>query len=624
MGTAEILSLTRQYQADLDAKDSQVTQDLARRWLLVEQDLQQDILDLATELSEMAGQGQVIKQWRLNKLRRYTRLLAQLQEQLQAFNAQAAVDISWLQNQAAFAGIQNHLNYINEVAAFYDAQSVVIQMDRLGSEAVQNIVAIARGGGPLDRLLQNAYPATANAITNKLIFNTALGRNPRQTAREMVRDGLATGLNHALLVARDQQIRAYREAGRQAYERSGVVEAYRRLCAKNTRTCLACLAMDGTIWPTSELMALHPQDRCSQIPIINGLPPVRFQTGRDWFMNQPEKTQRRMMGPGTFEAWQAGRFDFRQLATVKEHPIWGPSARVTSLKDLLAGKGGITQKPAAVKKPELSREDFTPEYWEAKDELGRVENILSRYDRSQLSEGDIKTLKNARDRVTAEREISAKAREQGHTPGRMSTADWSQLADKLVEEAAEQLRFAAKKDREATGEKIRGQANIWAQVGGEARLVRSGGRKREAETLVKRLNRETQAAADDYMLGRLVEYGYQQAEVERLSYTQKRRLIAEIGAGEPQKNNIGQVSRETRRGIVENATPVQRQAAYSIALNPRAGQGLDTWTYGLQAAEKAGRWDLSMPPDYVLEQDQAPAYVRPAQFVQAEDDSFDF
>jgi hypothetical protein len=341
MGTAEILSLTRQHQADLDAKDSQVTQDLARRWLLVEQELQQDILDLATELSNMVQAGQVIQPWRLAKMRRYTRLLAQLQEQLQSFNAQAAVDIAWLQNQAAFAGIQNHLNYINEVAAFYDAQSVILQMDRLGSEAVQNIVAVARGGGPLDRILKTAYPLTANAITNKLIFNTAMGRNPRQTAREIIRDGLAAGLNHVLLVARDQQIRAYREAGRQAYERSGVVEAYRRLCAKSTRTCLACLAMDGTIWPVSELMALHPQDRCSQIPIVNGLPPVRFQTGREWFMNQPEATQRRMMGPGTFEAWQAGRFDFRQLATVKDHPVWGPSARVTALRDLLRGRGGL-------------------------------------------------------------------------------------------------------------------------------------------------------------------------------------------------------------------------------------------------------------------------------------------
>lgn len=266
-----------------------------------------------------------------------------------------------------------------------------------------------------------------------------------------------------------------------------------------------------------------------------------------------------------------------------------------------------------------ARDRYTPEYWQALNEQAYVENILARYDESELSEGDRRTLKNARDRVAAEREISDIAREHGYTPGQMTPQDWNRLSDELTDQAVDELRYAARTDREAAGEKLRGQADIWAQVGGEARLVRSGARKKEAQELVARLNKETQAAADDYMGQKLVEYGYNRQQVEALSYTQKRRAIAEIGAGEPQKAKIGGLDRDDRERIVSQATSRQQQAAYSIALNPRAANGLDTWTYGLQAAEKAGNWNVATPPDYVLEQDQAPGYVKPARTAPAED-----
>ncbi len=152
---------------------------------------------------------------------------------------------------------------------------------------------------------------------------------------------MAQGYNHILLVARDQQIRNYREMTRTIYARSDVVSQYVRLAANNLRTCLACLALDGTIYETSELMAIHIQDRCSMVPVVAGFPPPRFQTGEEWFLKQPEAVQRQMMGPGKYEAWKNGRFSFSQLVTVVDNETWGPSAQVTTLTDLAAGKGGV-------------------------------------------------------------------------------------------------------------------------------------------------------------------------------------------------------------------------------------------------------------------------------------------
>ena len=386
------VSLTNLFQADLDAKNMAATQQMAAEWLKVEARLQAEIEVLAAELAAPPGQpvkldpltegvmkmqqagyapnyikqllatqgifkipevpqpqAKQIKDWQLAKLQRYVRLLAQTQAEIERFTGKVATPIlDKLMADSAYAGLQNHLTLMNATLTGSGGSAIDFAFDRLGIEAVQNIVALAGAGQPLGNLLQAAYPLAAGGITDRLIYGTATGQNPRQTAREIVRDGLAQGLNHILLVARDQQVRSYREAGRQAYLKAGI-PGYRRLAAHQSRTCLACLALDGTIYPTGELMPLHPEDRCTMQPIIPGFAPIQTESGEAWFSRQTPETQAKMMGPGKYAAWKAGKFSFGQLATVKRNPIWGPNSQVTSLKDLLGGKGGYT--PPALPKP---------------------------------------------------------------------------------------------------------------------------------------------------------------------------------------------------------------------------------------------------------------------------------
>ncbi|MBK7918414.1 MAG: hypothetical protein IPJ94_19585 [Chloroflexi bacterium] len=99
--------------------------------------------------------------------------------------------------------------------------------------------------------------------------------------------------------------------------------------------------LDGTVYDTGQVMALHPQDRCSMVPLVEGFPLPTIKPASDWFKSLDEDEQRRMMGDGRYEAWRDGLFDFRQLVTVGNHPVWGPSAHVTSLTDLLKGRGGL-------------------------------------------------------------------------------------------------------------------------------------------------------------------------------------------------------------------------------------------------------------------------------------------
>lgn len=78
---------------------------------------------------------------------------------------------------------------------------------------------------------------------------------------------------------------------------------------------------------------------------IDDLPPVAQPgDGERWFKQQPEAVQRAMMGPGRFEAWQAGKFEFSQLSKAVTDKDWGRALVETPLKDLLAGKGGVAAR----------------------------------------------------------------------------------------------------------------------------------------------------------------------------------------------------------------------------------------------------------------------------------------
>ncbi|GIK42367.1 MAG: hypothetical protein BroJett011_62000 [Chloroflexota bacterium] len=283
---------------------------------------------------------------------------------------------------------------------------------------------------------------------------------------------------------------------------------------------------------------------------------------------------------------------------------------------VIVGKRGRTktvEARTAPARPEpiINRSDYTPEYWQAVQEYAFVRNTLAKYDESQLSAGDRRTLTEARAHVEEEKEISDVARKHGYVPGRMSPRDWSALADELKSQAHDELRYARQMDRDAAGDKLRGKADTWMQVGGEARLVRSGASAREARAVTQSYNQSTRASAAVYMREQLVKYGYSPETVEKLDYQQRRRLLSEIGWGAPQSNRISGVSLAERERVISSTADRDRMTARAIAVNPRAGQGLETWTYYEQATIKAGQEPGYLPdlgendaPDYVLKPDQ--------------------
>lgn len=134
-------------------------------------------------------------------------------------------------------------------------------------------------------------------------------------------------------------LRVYREASRQQYDSTGAVTGYKRFAAKDPRTCPLCLALDGEVYPTDELMNVHPNDRCIMVPIVRGVPEITWETGEEWLRRQDPAIQQGVLGPTAFEAWDNGQIELRDLVNKTEHPIWGPSLERVPMSSLIETPG---------------------------------------------------------------------------------------------------------------------------------------------------------------------------------------------------------------------------------------------------------------------------------------------
>jgi hypothetical protein len=153
-----------------------------------------------------------------------------------------------------------------------------------------------------------------------------------------MRQGLQSGFQRSLVIARTEQLRAWREASRATYQASGVVAGYKRLAAKSTRTCIACLLADGQFYALDQPFEEHPQGRCTLVPVLIGRDPPDWERGRQWLERQPPATQRQLLGPAAYNAWQAGDLRLEELVERHEHPTWGAALQVRSLRSVLGSE----------------------------------------------------------------------------------------------------------------------------------------------------------------------------------------------------------------------------------------------------------------------------------------------
>ena len=340
----------------LDAQDRAASAQVVRAYAPVYQQLAKD-----TEALVRVAQTRGLKPWQVMRMERLKALEGQFVSSASRFAEQAGESITRAQRTAV--GLARRGTERTVAAALPQGISMDnlarlgLGWNRLPEEAFTNFVGIAADGKPVGNLLAPLGREAAGGVKDAIGTGIALGKGPRQTA-QLVRVAAGMPLSRALTITRTETNRAYREATRLQYaNNSQVVKGYRRHAAKDDRTCMACIALDGELYELNEPLNEHPNGRCALVPEVLdyadlGLDMPRTpQPGnaRDWLANQSDDVQRRVLGAGRFDAFKAGEIELDQLATIKRSRVWGDAVAVKPIADITTKTSGSLSTFIAIK-----------------------------------------------------------------------------------------------------------------------------------------------------------------------------------------------------------------------------------------------------------------------------------
>lgn len=312
------------------SRETETSRDLARRWGEVESRLRADYLELGVYLSDLAAKGETISSARLMQMDRYKRMIVDARGEVNKYSTWAGDRIAEDQTDMLMIGARYAADTVDTLSK---GAGIALTFDRVNLAGVDYMIGFSADGAPLNELLRASYPESVVKLTDALVVGLGSGLGPKQTADMMV-DYMRGNLDRALLIARTEQLRALRTGSLAQFEKSEVVAGYVRRSQRSANVCVACLALDGTALPSSEVFAIHPNCQCFPQPVLKFGKSPDFPPAREWFDTLPETQQRSMLGPSRYERYEAGVWDWDEAYKIRDHPVWGPTISVTPLRDL--------------------------------------------------------------------------------------------------------------------------------------------------------------------------------------------------------------------------------------------------------------------------------------------------
>ena len=286
----------------------------------------------AREIAELRASGATIGEARQLAAAQAQMVARALREEIDKMTIKLLNAIAAGEHQAVVKGLSDAQSLVQQ-----GLPGVAISWSAPQFSGVTRAIGALRGktlATILHMLSEESQLAVRRAITTGLIA----GQSPRVVARDIARR-TELPASKADMIARTEMLRAYREAIRQSYEEnSNIVRGYRRLASKSVRTCVMCLALDGMESPSNSIMATHPMDRCTMVPIVDrarfGLKPLSTpETGAEWFDRQPEEIQWRVLGTAGLDKYTKGA-TLSDFTRVRESRTWGPSLQRVRLSEV--------------------------------------------------------------------------------------------------------------------------------------------------------------------------------------------------------------------------------------------------------------------------------------------------
>jgi hypothetical protein len=322
--------------------------------------LQNDAQKLADEIAAM---GDDVSKAKILKLARTQSMLNQVADQAGRFGATIADEVTNVQSIALQQGIDDALKLMELSLPDLPPElqkQILGSFNRLHSDAIEAAAGLLGEDSPLYAKLDTMFgDAVAQQVGDHIVDGIAAGMGPRRIARLLdknITGGLGTGLNWAMTSVRTAQIKSYQIANHATYAaNSDIVPEWIWFAELDDRVCMSCVAQHGTAYPYTETLNDHHNGRCAPIPKTItykdlGLDVPEFvepvESGEDWFTKLPEgrrfddkgkelPSQLGLMGPGKFEAWKGGKFDFRDLSTPYNDEVYGTLLSETPLRELV-------------------------------------------------------------------------------------------------------------------------------------------------------------------------------------------------------------------------------------------------------------------------------------------------
>lgn len=332
------IAARRQALARLDGAAALAMADAYRGLLFA---AEERLADLLASIDAARAAGTTISRHWLYQSDRYRSLIRQLAAQLDAFGLIAAGEATQAQRLALMKLAPDELL---RAALGPFPPGVQLAFASIDPEALAAMIGFAGDGSPLADLFAALGADGVAGAREALVRGVGLGYGAERVARD-VRSALGITLLRATTISRTEMHRAYREGTRQAaVANDHLLEGWVWRAARDGRTCPACWAMDGRLFPTSQIMPAHIACRCALVPRARSyadilgdptLPDSRvpLRTGEAAFAKLSWSRQREILGPGHHDLYRAG-MPLSEMVHEVPNRTWGPAVAIRPLRDL--------------------------------------------------------------------------------------------------------------------------------------------------------------------------------------------------------------------------------------------------------------------------------------------------
>lgn len=232
----------------------------------------------------------------------------------------------------------------SQIEAQRDEAGVGVAFGRLNKPAVDQLATRVTERRNISSLLDGHVQEYKQKVSKTLVSELIQGKNPKEAARVLVKQtgGVSGGtLSRWLTVARTEMMDANREGLGHVYQQnSDILRGKERMATLDERTCMACVFLDGTVYPLDAPEDGHQNCRCTWLPVLKSRkdfgPKDKRLIGSKWFKKQPDAVQQKMMGMQKWTYWKRDVIELKDMVVERDNPGWRPAKYEASLKDALS------------------------------------------------------------------------------------------------------------------------------------------------------------------------------------------------------------------------------------------------------------------------------------------------